>query len=220
MTTVYGVPLSPFVRKVLMVLEIKNIGYELENVAPGAIPEGYDTLHPLRKIPSFKDDLITLCDSSVICDYLENRYPDVLIYPKDIVLRAKALWLEEYADSKMIAVLGRPVFYKRVVTKGMMGQDIDEAQIENHIEKEVPPVFDYLESQTPEEGYLVGDSLSIADISVVSHFINAGYAALKVDASRWPLLSRYIERMLDERPFQIRLEQDGKILNRLLKNSS
>ena len=101
-----------------------------------------------------------------------------------------------------------------------MGQDIDEAQIENHIEKEVPPVFDYLESQTPEEGYLVGDSLSIADISVVSHFINAGYAALKVDASRWPLLSRYIERMLDERPFQIRLEQDGKILNRLLKNSS
>jgi glutathione S-transferase len=217
MTTVYGAPLSPFVRKVLMALEIKSIEYGLENVAPGAIPDGYDALHPLRKIPSFKDDLITLCDSSVICDYLENRYPEAPIYPKDIVLRAKALWLEEYADSKIIAVLGRPVFYKRVVTKGMMGQDIDEAEIERHIEKEVPPVFDYLESQAPEEGYLVGDCLSIADISVVSHFINAGYAEVKVDANRWPLLSSYVERMLHEKPFQLRLERDAVLLARLLK---
>ncbi len=118
MTTVYGAPLSPFVRKVLMALEIKNIAYELENVAPGAIPEGYDALHPLRKIPSFKDDLITLCDSSVICDYLANRYPSASIYPKDIVLRAKALWLEEYADSKIIAVLGRPFFISESSPKG------------------------------------------------------------------------------------------------------
>ncbi len=102
----------------------------------------------------------------------------------------------------------------------MMGQDIDEAQIERHIETEVPPVFNYLESQTAEEGYLIGDSLSIADISVVSHFINAGYAGFKVDVSRWPLLSSYIERMLCQKPFQLRLEQDAKVLSRLLKKTS
>jgi len=171
----------------------------------------------LRKIPSFKDDLITLCDSSVICDYLENRYPSNKIYPLDFVLRAKALWLEEYADSKIIAVLGRPIFYKRVVTKGMMGQEVDEAEIERHIEKEVPPVFDYLELQVRETGYLVGDSLSIADISVMSHLINAEYAGLKVDAKRWPMLANYVERMMGEAAFRVRLEHDTRILARLLK---
>ena len=219
MTTVYGAPLSPFVRKVLISLEMKSIPYELENVAPGAIPDGYDALHPLRKIPSFKDELITLCDSSVICDYLENRYPEMGLYPKDFVLRAKALWLEEYADSKVIEVLGRPLFYKRVVTKGMMGQEVDEVEIEKHIEKNVPPVFDYLETQAPEIGYLVGDALSIADISIICHFINANHAGLGVDKGRWPRLAAYVNRMMEEAPFKVRLEADEKLLSRLLKKA-
>ena len=217
MTIVYGAVLSPFVRKVLMILEVKKIPYELKNVAPGATPDNYQQLHPLNKIPAFKDDLLTIGDSSVICDYLENRYSEHAIYPTDLVLRAKALWLEEYADSEIIRVLGRPVFYKRVVTKGMMGRDIDEAEIAGHLDKELPPLLDYLESQTPASGFLIGERLSIADISVVSHFINARYAEVTVDARRWPKLAAYIERMLEEEVFKVRLAHDERIFSKLLR---
>jgi len=219
MTTVYGAILSPFVRKVLMTLEIKNIAYELQNVAPGAMPEGYDKIHPLKRIPALKDDLVTLADSSVICDYLEHRYPTPSLYPQDIVLRANALWLEEYADTKMVETLGRPVFYKRVITKGMMGQRIDEAEIAEHIAQKVPPIFDYLESQVPEQGYLIGDQLSIADLSVTAHLINAAYAALYVDQSRWPKLAAYYQRMVQEPAFKTRMDHDAKVLHRLLKKA-
>lgn len=217
MTTVYGAVLSPFVRKVLTALEIKKIPYELKNVAPGAIPESYQKLHPLKKIPAFEDDLLTICDSTIICDYLENRYPEHHLYPADMVLRAKVLWLEEYADSEIIRVLGRPVFYKRVVIKGMMGKDIDEAEITAHLEKELPPLFSYLESQTPASGFLIGDRLSIADISVVSHFINARYSGVEVDAQHWPKLAAYIERMLMEDAFKVRMAHDERVLNKLLR---
>ena len=217
MTTVYGAILSPFVRKVLMTLEIKNIAYELQNVAPGAIPEGYDKIHPLKRIPALKDDLVTLADSSVICDYLEHRYPTPSLYPQDIVLRANALWLEEYADTKMVETLGRPVFYKRVITKGMMGQHIDEAEITEHIAQKVPPIFDYLETQAPEQGYLIGDQLSIADLSVTAHLINAAYAELYVDQARWPKLAAYYQRMVQEPAFKTRMDHDAKVLHRLLK---
>lgn len=217
MTTVYGAVLSPFVRKVLMTLEIKNIPYELQNVAPGAIPEGYDKIHPLKRIPALQDDLVTLADSSVICDYLERRYPMPSVYPQDIVMRAKALWLEEYADTKMVDTLGRPVFFKRVITKGMMGQSIDEAEIAEHIAQKVPPVFDYLESQVPDQGYLVGNQLSIADISVTAHLINASYAGLYVDRARWPKLAAYYQRMVNEPAFKARMDHDTKVLNRLLR---
>lgn len=219
MTTLYGAILSPFVRKVLMFLEIKQIPYELQNVAPGAIPEGYENIHPLKCIPALKDDWVTLADSSVICDYLEQRYPAPALYPKDIVLRAKALWLEEYADTKLVEVLGRPVFYKRIITKGMLGQPIDEQGIAAHIDQFVPPVFDYLESQVPEQGYWVGEGLTIADISVTAHLINAAYADLRVDSTRWPKLAAYYQRMLQEPAFKTRLEHDAKLLNRLLKRT-
>lgn len=219
MTTLYGAILSPFVRKVLMFLEIKQIPYELQNVAPGAIPEGYENIHPLKRIPALKDDWVTLADSSVICDYLEQRYPAPALYPKDIVLRAKALWLEEYADTKLVEVLGRPVFYKRIITKGMLGQPIDEQGIAAHIDQFVPPVFDYLESQVPEQGYWVGEGLTIADISVTAHLINAAYADLRVDSTRWPKLAAYYQRMLQEPAFKTRLEHDAKLLNRLLKRT-
>lgn len=47
------------------------------------------------------DDETTLCDSSVICQYLEDKYPQNALYPAGIVERAQARWLEEFADTRM-----------------------------------------------------------------------------------------------------------------------
>ena len=47
------------------------------------------------------DDRVTLADSSVICEYLEDRHPEPVLYPRDAVSRARARWLEEFADTRM-----------------------------------------------------------------------------------------------------------------------
>ena len=80
----YGVNGSPFVRKALVVLEEKTLPYETErmvSVSPKS-PELL-ALHPMGKIPVLRDGDVVVPDSSVICAYLEKKYPAPAIYPDD-----------------------------------------------------------------------------------------------------------------------------------------
>ena len=76
MNKVYGVELSPYVRKVLFALESKDQAYELELTLPFKIADSYFSKHPLGKVPCFEDEYVTLPDSSIICDYLDQKYPN------------------------------------------------------------------------------------------------------------------------------------------------
>ena len=73
--TLYGAPLSPFVRKVRLCLLEKALDYQLEIITPFGQPAWYRELNPLGRIPALRDGDFTLADSSVICQYLEERYP-------------------------------------------------------------------------------------------------------------------------------------------------
>src|SRR5262245_42100175 len=95
---IIGSYLSPYVRKVLVVLHEKGVPYEVDPIIPFFGDDRFSALSPLRRIPVLIDDQVTLCDSSVICQYLEERYPEPALYPASIADRARARWLEEYAD--------------------------------------------------------------------------------------------------------------------------
>ena len=73
-------------------------------------------------------------------------------------------------------------------------RETDKVLVEQIINKQLPPVLDYLETQIPAQGYIFGE-LMIADISLVMPFINAGYAGYIVDAERWPLFANFVERI-------------------------
>lgn len=98
---IIGSFLSPYVRKVLVCLDAKGLAYEIDPIIPFFGDERFSKLSPIRRIPVFTDDRVTLCDSSVICQYLEDRYPTPALYPADIADRARARWLEEFADTRM-----------------------------------------------------------------------------------------------------------------------
>ena len=76
MPTVYGVPASPFVRKVLVALTEKGIANDREDVIPVNVSAEYRKISPLGKIPAFRDGDLTLADSSVIIAYLEKTKPE------------------------------------------------------------------------------------------------------------------------------------------------
>src|SRR6266850_3771329 len=97
---IIGSYLSPYVRKVLVCLDLKGIAYEIDPIIPFMGDERFSKLSPIRRIPVFIDTEVTLADSSVICQYLEERHPEPALYPGDIKERARARWLEEYADSR------------------------------------------------------------------------------------------------------------------------
>lgn len=214
MNVVYGAILSPFVRKVLMVLEHKKIPYQQENILPFRTPAEYAKLNPLRKVPAFKDEYITLADSSVISDYLEHKYPQHPLYPKTPVERAKALWLEEYADSHLQPILGPGLFFERIVAPILYKRKPNADLIAKSI-KALPAVQDYLESQMPSSGFLVGVDLTIADLILPGLFLNAKYADYEVDARIWPKLAAYLNRMHAHPLYIRRMEQERVMLEGL-----
>lgn len=216
MDKVYGAVLSPFVRKVLMVLEHKGVDYDLELVLPFNTPEEYTAISPLRKVPGYADEEVTLCDSSVIADYLEHKYPQSPLYPSQPAQRARALWLEEFADTKLMEHLGPPLFLERIVAPVMMGKTVDEEKVQRSIEA-MPPWLDYLEQQLDGKDFLLGSELTIADLSVPSIFLNARYADYDVDAERWPVLAAYLQRMYDHPLYARRIEEEAPVLAGLKK---
>jgi glutathione S-transferase len=99
--TIIGGYVSPYVRKVLVALHHKGVPYEIDPIIPFFGDDRFSQLSPLRRVPVLIDGDVVLSDSSVICQYLEDRHPEPALYPRDVAARAKARWLEEYADSRM-----------------------------------------------------------------------------------------------------------------------
>jgi glutathione S-transferase len=192
---VIGSYLSPYVRKVLVVLDLKGVRYEIDPIIPFMGDDRFSTLSPLRRIPVLLDDQITLADSSVICQYLEERYPAPALYPTDIAERARARWLEEFADSRMGAVFIWRLFNQVAINPFVWGEPTDHAVLKQTLKEDIPGVLDYLETQVPQQGFIFA-GVSIADIAIACFFRNATLARFQVDASRWPRTATFVDRVL------------------------
>ena len=204
---IHGVNASPFVRKVRVALAEKNILYELKPQVPFGQPPEYMKISPLGKIPCLQDGDYTLPDSSCIIAYLERTNPKPALYPADPKEYGRALFLEEYADSKLIETIGA-VFFQRVVRKLIFKQESDETIVRNKIDVEAPKVFDWLESQIGDREWLVGTRFGIADIAVASPFVNFGHAGESVDGKRWPRLAAYLQRIHARPSFKALIEEE------------
>lgn len=198
---VVGSYLSPYVRKVLVFLDLKGITYEIDPIVPFYGDERFAQLSPLRRVPVLTDGDVVLSDSSVICQYLEDRDPLPALYPRDIASRARARWLEEYADSRMGEVFIWKLFNQVAIKPAVWGEQADPDVVANTLRTDMPAVLDYLETQLPGDGFTFG-GLSIADISIASFFRNAELSRFSVDAGRWPRVAAFVARMHSTAPFQ------------------
>jgi glutathione S-transferase len=193
---VIGSYVSPYVRKVLACLHLKGLAYEIDPITPFFGDARFEAMSPLRRIPVLIDGDLALCDSSVICAYLDDAYPGHPLLPADPKDRARARWLEEYADTRMGDVFIWGLFYQLAVHPAVWGEKGDGARVEKTLSEDAPVVLDYLEGQVPADGFLFGD-IGLADISIATFFRNAGFVRFRIDAQRWPRTAAYVARALD-----------------------
>ena len=195
--TIIGNYLSPYVRKVLVCLNLKGVPFEIDPIVPFLGNEAFSRLSPVRRIPVYRDERITLTDSTVICEYLNDSLPaGPSLYPVDPVARARARWLEEYADTRMGEVFIWKLFNEWVIRRSVWGEETDRAAVQQTLEVDIPEVLDYLESQVPASGFLFGD-LSVADISIAAILRNAALVRYQIDARRWPRTARLVAETLE-----------------------
>lgn len=205
----HGVNASPFVRKVRVALAEKGIAYDQVPVMPMGQPAEYYEISPLGKIPCYVEGDFSLPDSSVIIAYLEKKQPEPALYPEDAREFARALWYEEYADSKLAETVGG-IFFNRVVKAKMMKQEPDQAQIDASLAA-LPTFLGYLEKSIGDREVLAGNHFSVADIAVGSFFVNLAHAGETVDAARWPKLAAYLDRVHSRPSFKAVIEEEKAI---------
>jgi glutathione S-transferase len=214
MLVLYGANASPFVRKVRVVLAEKGIAYEREDVIPIDVTPEYRKISPLGKIPALRDGDRTLADSSVICAYVERTHPEPALYPRDPYDYARALWFEEYGDTALINVIGPKIFFAKIIRPLFFNQPADEKAIQQAVDEELPPLFDYLESQLGAEDALVGGRFSIGDVGIATTFVNLQHAGFGVDARRWPKLARYVAAIHARPSFKALIDEEAATFGR------
>lgn len=191
----HGAPISPNVRKAIIGFNVKGVEFEANNIVPGPElkkPE-FLKINPLGMIPALEDGDMIIGDSNVILHYLEDKYPEPSILPSDPKDRAKCRWLAEYAGAALFPCCG--VMFREVfVNPNFFKQPTNQEAVTETENIKFPPVLDYLEANIPAQEFLFGNSISIADISVMSMFIAADYGGYNVDEDRWPKLAAYVKR--------------------------
>lgn len=213
----YGAPLSPFVRKVEVVLREKGVEFDVESVMM-PFPDWFKEISPARRMPVLRDTEVgsegaagTIPDSSAICGFIERRHPSPAVYPEDPFDYGRALWLEEWADSELAGTIGmgifRPIMFARFAGKE---PDIETAR-ETWNEK-LPRYLDYLEGELGGKDFLIGGQLSIADIAVACQLTNLEFVVGLPDASRWPGIAAFVGRVAGRPSFAPNLAICRKIV--------
>lgn len=192
----HGAATSPFVRKTWLFLKEKGLEFEHQQLDPLDKSERFLTMNPLGRIPVLEEtDGNLIADSSVICDYLENVHPQPSLYPTDYRERARALWLEEYADTLLTQVCAQ-VFWMHIIIPIRSGKPADQAEIDTFRDKNFPAAFDYLESVASDGSGIVNDHFGIADISLASAVRLLDLAGAPLNADRWPRFHDYYRRVI------------------------
>ena len=87
--TLFSAPGDPLSHRVRIVLAEKAVEIEIIDVVPGRLPEDLLDLNPYHSVPTLVDRDLTLYDSRVIMEYIDERFPHPPLMPIDPVSRAK-----------------------------------------------------------------------------------------------------------------------------------
>jgi len=160
---IYGAPQSTYLRTARMVCEEKGIDYDLEVVDISA--DAYRAIHPFGKMPGFRHGKVELYETTAIAVYLDETFKGPKLQPKSVVDKARMFqWISSTCDYGYQALI-RELVIPRVVLP-MRGLTPDE----DAIKAALPRVETFLktaEATLSKSDYLVGDTLTLADLMLV-----------------------------------------------------
>lgn len=205
---IYGFPLSPFVRKVLVAVKEKGLEAELVPSNPQQPDEEFAAVSPFHKIPAFRDGDFAIADSTAIVTYLEARYPEPALLPAAPEARARAIWFEEVADTVCVPA-GAPIVLNRFLRPQIFGVEGDEAAAvaaESALERPLA----YLEGVVTDR-WLDGEAFTIGDIAIASVFRSLSYPGWELDAAAHPRLAAWYGRVQDRDGWAAAVAQEKAI---------
>ena len=194
----WGTLRSTHASKTKVVLEEKYLPYRIENLPPGNLwkkPPEMLAKHPLGKVPYLEDGELTIFDSTVIDEYLEERYGPARLMPSDPTLRMRVREFENFVDEAMligsIPLIWMPYWSepaKRDAEAMEKGREI--------LRNRDLPYMERVLARSGAGGYACGE-FSLADVPMMAVAMVLEIDAMKLDP--FPKVKAYLKR-LRERP--------------------
>jgi glutathione S-transferase len=163
MLTLFEHPLSPYAQKVKIALYEKGIPFEAK------IPDLFGTTEqtfldssPRREVPSLIDDGFTVFDSTIILEYLEDRFPAPSLLPPTPQDRARVRMLEEICDTYYEAInwgLAEILVFNRAQGE-LAGEMVARAG------KQTTGLYRWLERELGDREYFNGTTFGWGDLCV------------------------------------------------------
>ncbi len=197
---VHGIPFSPYVRSVIMALQIKGLPYRVQDVPLGPAPGGLGSvehlqLHPFGRVPILDEGGFRIFETQAILRYLDARHPQTPLQPSDPQALGRMSQAMGILDCYMFTQSIRPIGAERVVKPGLMGLASDEAVVAQALPATATCVA-ALEAVLGADPFLAGDELSMADLMIAPqlHLLSPVPEVRAIlDGSR---LGAWLERML------------------------
>ena len=208
---VYGLTLSPYVKKVLAFAGEKPLPVSLQEVPLQSTDPEFREASPFGKMPALRDGSYTLSDSTAIVMYLEEKVSAPRLIPIEPQARGRTIWFDEFADTILNACV-RKIFFNRVVSPKLLRRPGDEGVAMKAETEELPALLEYLEASLDGKSRLVGDELTLADIAVASVLANLSQASAILESGRHPRVTAFAQEMTRRPSFSKLIAMDFELL--------
>jgi glutathione S-transferase len=168
MLRLYDHPFSPYAQKVKIALREKGLAFKAE--VPAALGSGkaqgeFAVASPRNEVPALIDGDARIFDSTIILEYLEDKYPAPPLLPRDPATRAQARMIEEVCDTLYEAInwgIGEIAWFKRA--EGQQAEKMKETAA-----RQTAEIQAWLADRLGTARWFNGESFGWADISVAPY---------------------------------------------------
>lgn len=225
LTILFQFEISPFCDKVRRALRYKSLDFSVEEIPPSQAASGrWRSISPTGKFPVLEHDGKRIVDSTDILRYLEEIAPTPALFPADPAQRAQAHVLEDWADESLyfyeltmrmtwphnasrwipeLLAAEKPLtrrlltpVLKRLLVKTARNQGIGRkspVEVEAEVGRHLQALTDLLGA----DDWLVGDHLSVADLSVFAQLfcIRGAVEGERLVTEHYPVVAAWMDRV-------------------------
>ena len=174
MLRLYHSPLSPFCRKVRLCLAEKRVDVELIEEKYWEKSAEFLRLNPAGKVPILSLEGKTFTESTAICEYLEDLYPEPALFPNGADEKYETRRLVAWFDDKFHQEVTSKLLYERVIKK-VSGQGFPVSKNVKEGARNIKFHISYMEWLLERRRWLAGEHMSIADFAAAAHFSALDY---------------------------------------------
>ena len=201
MRLLYHLPLSPYSRKVRLALAEKRLPFDLRVERPWERRPEYLELNPSGAVPTLVEEGgLTIPDSAVICEYLEEAYPDTPLMGRNPVERVEIRRLVAYLDGKFAQEVTRLLYGEKILKRLSATGHPDAGalrvgfiNLKSHLA--------YIGWLAESRKWLAGNAMSLADLAAAGHLSTLDFCG-DVDWPAVPAARDWYARMKSRPSFR------------------